>query len=276
MTEYSDPACPWAYSAEPALRRIQWLYDGHLDWHPRMVVLSESSKDYEGSDFTPERMAEALRGFADKYGMPIDTAVRERMSATMPACAAVVAARLHAPDSERPLLRALRVRNFAGELLDEPATIAGAAADAGLDAAQIARWSASEEVEEALRRDMAAARHPAPAALALDHKLAGWSGGRRYTCPSLEIARDDGVTAAIPGFQPAAAYEVVLANLYPEIRRREAPASVGEALEWAQAPLATVEVAALCELSHEEAREQLRAVAHERPVGTDFFWSLAA
>jgi predicted DsbA family dithiol-disulfide isomerase len=277
ITEYSDPACPWAYSAEPALRRVQWLYGEHLQWQTRMVVLSESADAYAGSGFTPERMAAALAHFAAEYGMPIETSVRARMSATLPACQAVVAARLHAPGLERPLLRALRVHNFAGDLLDDPATIAAAADDVGLDAAELARWSASAEVDDAVREDMSAARHPLPAALALDHKLASWSGGRRYTCPSLEISRvNDGVPTVAPGFQPAASYEVVLANVAPEIERRESPASVQEVLAWADTPLATAELAAVCEISREEAREELSSVAVERPLGTDSFWSLAA
>lgn len=277
ITEYSDPACPWAYSAEPALRRVQWLYGEHLQWQTRMVVLSESADSYAGSGFTPERLAAALVHFAAEYGMPIETGVRSRMSATLPACTAVVAARLNAPESERPLLRALRVHNFGGDLLDDPLTIAAAAADVGLDPAELAEWSASAEVEDAVREDMVAARHPLPAALALDHKLASWSGGRRYTCPSLEISRvDGGAPEAVPGFQPAAAYEVVLANLAPEIERREPPASVEEVLAWAGTPLATAELTAVCEISEADAREQLTSVAVERPFGTDSFWSLAA
>jgi predicted DsbA family dithiol-disulfide isomerase len=277
VTEFSDPACPWAYSAEPALRRIEWLYDGHLQWQTRMVVLSESAASYADSGFTPERMAGALVQFAERYGMPIDTGVRSRMSATLPACRAVVAARLNAPEHERPLLRALRVHNFGGELLDDPATIAAAASDAGLDSGELAGWSASEEVQQAVREDMSAARHPLPAALALDHKLASWSGGRRYTCPSLEISHGgEAPPTAVPGFQPAAAYEVVLANVAPEIERREPPAGVEELLEWAPGPLATAEVAAVCEITAEEARQALALVAREHPLGTDSFWSLNA
>ena len=89
----------------------------------------------------------------------------------------------------RPLLRSLRIRNFAGELLDAPQTIAAAAVDAGLDPATLNTWVNGEDVVAALREDMALARSPKPAALVLNHKLAGWEGGRRYTCPSYEITR---------------------------------------------------------------------------------------
>ena len=27
---YTDPACPWSWAAEPALRRLMWEFDGEL------------------------------------------------------------------------------------------------------------------------------------------------------------------------------------------------------------------------------------------------------
>ena len=80
----------------------------------------------------------------------------------------------------------------------------------------------------------------------------------------------------VPGFQPFAAYEVALANLAPELRApREPPESVLEVLEWAGEPLATREVAVVCEISHDEARQQLGRVASERHLGFDGLWSPA-
>ena len=274
ITEFTDPGCPWAWSAEPFRRRLQWLYGDRLDWSRRMVVLSDDPQDYADKGFTPETMVAHWATIARDHGMPIDTSVRPRMYATAPACRAVVAARLHVPAAEDPLLRAFRVRNFAGELLDDPATLDGAAAEAGLDAAQLRAWMREVEVEVALEQDRAAAREPIPAARVLDAKLANWSGGRRYTCPSLEIVRrSDGVRIAVPGFQPFAAYDVVLANLVPGSERREPPSSVLEVLEWAGEPLATREVAVVCDIGHDEARERLGRVATERHVGFDGLWS---
>ena len=85
-----------------------------------MVVLSKRPEDYLDDGFTPERQSEALARIASDHGMPIDTALRPRMEATLPACRAVVATRVKAPERTRPLLRRLRVRHFAGELLDDP------------------------------------------------------------------------------------------------------------------------------------------------------------
>ena len=276
ITEYTDPGCPWAYSAEPFRRRLAWLYGDQVEWRIRVVGLSESPEDYASRDLTPEWFAEANRKIAADHQMPMDTRVRPRMSATMPACRAIVAARLHAPEHERRLLRRLRLRFFSGGLLDDPELIAAAARDAGIDPGDLERWVEDPRVAEALEEDLTVARAPIPAARVLDHKLANWSGGLRYTCPSYEFTRlSDGVRIAVPGFQPFAVYDVITANLVPGLERRPAPESVEEVLEWTGTPLASKEVAVVCDIDFREARERLGRVAVEEHVGSDGFWTLA-
>jgi 2-hydroxychromene-2-carboxylate isomerase len=275
ITEFTDPGCPWAYSAEPFRRRLSWIYGDKLEWRTRMVVLADTPGEYVEKGFTPEKQVASYRRIAEEHGMPIDTRLRPRMAATEPACRAVVAARLHAPERERVLLRRLRVRNFCGQLLDERDTIADAAGDAGIDPAELERWMGDPAVEAALGEDRAKAPEPLQAAQVLDHKLANWSGGRRYTCPSYEIVRlSDGVRIAVPGFQPFAVYDVVTANLVPGTHRREPPQDVVEVLEWTGTPLATKEVAVVCDIPLHEARERLGRVAGEEHVGFDGFWTL--
>jgi predicted DsbA family dithiol-disulfide isomerase len=276
ITEFTDAGCPWAWSSEPFRRRLQWLYGDKLGWSYRMVVLADDPQEYLDKGFTPQKLSAAYVKIGRDHGMPMDTSLRPRMAATAPACRAVVAARVHAPQAEVALLRAFRVRNFAGDLLDEPATLDGAAFDAGLDAGELRGWMEDPAVEARLDEDRAAARAPMDAARVLDEKLANWSGGRRYTCPSYEIVRrSDGVRIAVPGFQPFAVYDVVLANLVPGAERRDPPSSVLEVLQWAGEPLATREVAVVCDIGHDEAREQLGRVAVERHLGFDGLWSAA-
>ena len=277
IVEYTDPGCPWAYSAEPVRRRIEWLYGDDVAWEVRMVVLADSPDEYRDRGFTPERQAAAFAKIAREHGMPIDTKQRSRVAATRPACEAVVATRLLAPDRARALLRCLRVHFFAGDaLLDEPEMLQHAADSAGLSHDELAQWMADPRVPDAVAQDMAAARRPLPAARVLDHKLANWSGGRRYTCPSYEITRlADGVTIAVPGFQPFEVYDVLLANLVPGTERRAPAGDAGEVLSWAGTPLATREVAVLLDTDQLDARERLGRVATERHVGADGFWSLA-
>lgn len=241
-----------------------------------MVVLADAPEEYLERGFTTAKQAHAYKTIARQYGMPIDTSERPRMAATRPACRAVVATRLHEPELTRQLLRCLRVHSFAGDgLLDEPELLELAARSAGLDWGALQGWMADPRVEEALGADMLASREPIGAARVLDHKLANWSGGRRYTCPSYEITRvADGVTIAVPGFQPFAVYDVVLANLVPGTDRREPPGDVAQVLRWSGNPLATREVAVLCDIDQPDAREALGHVAEERHVGSDGFWTL--
>ncbi len=270
ITHYTDPACPFAFSAEPIRRRLRWHYAEQLVWHNRMIVLTLEPGH-------AERLAEGAPGLQRTYGMPIDPTPHARPASSEPACRAVVAARLNAPEAEERLLRRLRVHAMLGGLLDEPQLIATAAREAGLDPAELSRWCAAETVEEALAADIAAARSPAAAARALDHRLAGPRRERRYSAPSYEIADQEGsASIAVPGFNPIEAYETAIANLAPELVRRRRPASVAEVLEWAGEPLATVEVAAVAQLDVAQARIELARVATPLAAGAEFYWELTS
>lgn len=277
ITEFSDPACPFGWSSEPSRRRLMWLFGDQIDWQLRLVGLSRSPEDYTDEGFTTSRAAAGARTLSERHHMPIDTSERPRMIATVEACRAVVAARILDPQRARPMFRRLQMHGFGGELIDERETILAAAAEAGLDPDDLARQLDAPETEQALEQDLDAARQPTAAALALRERLASWSGGWRYTCPSYEIVRDDdGAQISVPGFQPLRAYEVAIANLAPELTRRDDPESVEEVLEWAGEPLATVEVAEVCDgMELSAAREALGRVAHEQHVGFDGFWSPA-
>jgi predicted DsbA family dithiol-disulfide isomerase len=274
IREYTDPGCPYAWSAEPSRRRLDWLYGDQIEWELRMVGLAEHGSDYEEKGFTTERQSHAFRRLAERYHMPIDTSLRARMAATVPACRAVVAARRHAPERERALLRALRVRHFSGALLDAPQTLSEAAQLAGIEPTELDAWTSEPETEALLRQDLSEARSPTPEAVALRHKLAATDDGYRYTCPSYELEHAGGASLSVPGFQPTLSYEVAVANLMPGAARREDPKGVAEVLAWAGEPLATAEVAEVCGIELEAARELLGHVATERHLGFDGLWSL--
>ncbi len=268
ITHFTDPACPFAFSAEPARMRLRWHYGDQLRWTTRMIVLTLEPGE-------AEKLATGPGSLQRRYGMPADPAPYSRPASSEPACRAVVAARLHAPAAQEPLLRRLRMRVMVGGLLDDPELIAGAAQDAGLATAQLLAWCARPDVEAALQADIAAARSPLPAARALDHKLGGPPEERRYTAPSYEIARPDtGAVAVVPGFNPIEAYEAAIANLAPELERRPKPSSVAEILAWAREPLATAEVALIAQLDAAKARTALSRIARPQPAGADFYWTL--
>src|SRR5690349_17307787 len=118
ITEFTDAACPFAFSAEPALLKLRWLYGDGLDWTTRMVVLSRTEKENLDKGLTTEMLATGFRNLQKEHGMPIDWRERPRLAATLPAATAYVAVRENAPDEARHFLRALRVRTMAAELLD--------------------------------------------------------------------------------------------------------------------------------------------------------------
>ena len=57
ITEYTDPGCPWAWSAEPFRRRLQWLYGDSIEWRERMVGLADSAEHYEEKGFTTDKLS---------------------------------------------------------------------------------------------------------------------------------------------------------------------------------------------------------------------------
>jgi len=265
IRHFTDPACPFAFSAERQRHRLLWLYGAQIDWQLHMVVLREEKREWQHSD--------GYRSLHLQYGMPIDWSERVWLAATIHACRAVVAARLRWPDRAGALLRRLRVLTMAGALLDDSDTLELAAEQADLPVAEIAAYCAEPEVEEALRADMGAARAPSPASRAQDYKLGGPPEERRYTCPSYELLAS-GARVDLPGFRPIEAYEAALANLEPQLERRPDPRSVDEVLAWAPYPLATAEIAAVCDREIPDVRADLARTARFEAVGGDGYWSL--
>jgi len=273
VTHYTDPGCPFAWNSEGMLLHLRWRYGDQLDWSTVMVGLADSPEVYAEKGLTPELMNASWLDFAEHYGMPIDPAPRDRVGATGPGCRAVVAAQLHAPEQAEALLRALRVRFFSESYLDDPALIAAAATDAGIDPAQLANWIGGDDVSSIYADQTQRARTPTPEALAQDARLADWPGGRRYTCPSLEVTRLDGTRLSAPGYQLWKSYELLFGNLLPTAEQRADAGSVSEILTWAPYPLATAEVAQIRGIGRDQARDELTAAgATERPMGSDGFW----
>ncbi|HTU30825.1 MAG TPA: DsbA family protein [Solirubrobacteraceae bacterium] len=261
---FTDPACPFAFSAEPVRQRLRWHYGDGLTWTVRMIVLTLEPGE-------AGKLAQGAPTLQRRFGMPINPVPYPREASSEPACRAVVAARLRAPDRAQPLLRCLRVRTMVGGLLDDPELIDSAVRDAGIDPRELAEWVRSAEVDAALDADIAAARDPAPPARALDHKLGGPAQERRYTAPTYLIGG-----LAVPGFNPIETYEVAVANADPDLPRRPPPSSVREILTWAEEPLATAEVALIMQTGIEFVRSALREVGRFEPAGADGYWTLAS
>jgi predicted DsbA family dithiol-disulfide isomerase len=217
ITVITDPGCPWAYSAEPSMTALRWRYGDQLSWRYVMIGLTESGKQYEERGYTPALHALAPVMFG-KYGMPFATAPRERMIGTGRACRAIVAVRLMNESLVVPVLRALHFAWFTSDLLlDEDDALAEALARVeGLDAAEVISRLDSSEVEEAYQRDREVARSAEGSPASLQGKTARTDGPERFTAPTL-IAERNGTRLVAGGHQPTAAYDVVIANVAPEL-----------------------------------------------------------
>lgn len=274
VTIFTDPGCPFGFNAQRQEAQLVWHYGHGLDITRRMIVLTEESSSYEERGLSREMVAGNAKRLRSTYGMPMTTDPPDRLAATIEACRAYVAARIHDPARADLLLRALRRRAFSeGRRLDDPDTIYDAGSEVGIEVDALESWMADERVEAALREDMAATRTPAPEALALAHRLSKSDGGWRYSTGSAVFERD-GRQVVMPGFQPFAVYEVAMANVAPDLERRPAPESAEEVLRWASYPLATAEVAELLGVGLEEAHKQLEDGGAElAPAAGDGYWS---
>jgi protein-disulfide isomerase-like protein with CxxC motif len=247
-THFTDPGCPWAYSAAPALAALRWRYADGLRWRHVMIGLTESASQYEARGYTPQRNALTAQRFR-RYGMPFGAGVKERVAGTSRGCRAIIAARLADPGHEFPAFRALQFMQFTTEgLLDTDADVAAAlerwapqvdaaAAVAGIDA---------PEVLEAYERDRAESRTAEGTPTEFQGKSAATDGPVRYTAPSVVFAEGSRRLEA-GGFQPVEAYDVLIANLDPTLPRRPAARAEDLPAMLAAEPggLTTAEVAAV-------------------------------
>jgi protein-disulfide isomerase-like protein with CxxC motif len=250
VTHFSDPGCPWAWSAGPAFATLQWRYGDQLDWRLVLIGLSETRENYERRGYTGERQARGYRSFR-RRGMPFATTPRERMHGTWPMCRVVVATRRLAPDREWAVFRALQFAQFtSARALDEPAEIEKALAWLpGIDAAALVAASLEPETEQLFAADRALARSAAGGPTEFQGRSATTPEGVvRFTAPSLVFETADGRSLEAGGFQPLEAYDVCIANLDTSLTRREPAEDVAEVLDAFPDGLTTAEVAAvMCE-----------------------------
>lgn len=287
-TLYTDAACPWGYSANPSFRVLEWRYGEQLSWRLVMIGLREDVSAAAVRGFDPARAAARHMQFGRRYGMPFGLVPKERPAATGRGCRAVVAARLLEPGSEWRVLRALQLAYFTSSLLlDDDAKIRDALRSVpGIDADAIVDRLDEPEVAEEYERDREEARTAAGTPAEAQGKTSTSDGPIRFTAPSL-VFESDGRRIVAGGWQPILAYDVVIANLEPTLRRTPPPDTPEPLLEHFPDGLTTAETAALMAEGPDyvpdlEATErtllQLVAdrVAVRVPLGQDAIWASAS
>src|SRR4051795_11653410 len=282
ITHFSDPGCPWAWSASPALSTLVWRYQDQLAWRHVMIGLTESGSVYEGRGYTPARSARGYRSFRHR-GMPFATTPRERIHGTWPMCRIVVAARLLAPEREWAVFRALQFAQFTSTLpLEDPEALKQAIAWVpGVDPEAIADAAHGDDVARAFEADRDEARSAAGSPTEFQGKSADYDGRVRYTAPSVRFTAGDRTLEA-GGFQSIEAYDVLIANLDPTLERRAPAEGAGETLPEFPDGLTTAEVAAI--MTPNNAAPDLGAAedslitlagdgqAERHPFGHDALW----
>ncbi len=247
-TLYSDPACPYGYSENPALRVIEWRYGNQIDWRLVLVGLSEDPSRYASRGYTPLRQAQSAINFRDRWGMPFAPAPKERLAASSRACRAVIAARREFPGSEWAVFRTLQLANFNTALLlddDEQLRSVLSVVD-GIDAERVVGLIDSTEVRAEYEQDKAETRTAAGSPTEFQGKAGNSDGQVRYTAPSVVFMRTaDGLRLEAGGMQAVEAYDVLVANLDPTLERKAPPEDAVELLEYFTYGLTTQEVALL-------------------------------
>jgi protein-disulfide isomerase-like protein with CxxC motif len=286
-TLYTDPACPWAYSALPAIRALEWRYGDQLGWRLVMIGLREDATGLAERGYSPSRSALGQLTFRERYGMPFAGAPKERLAGTGRGCRAVVAARLLQHGSEWRVLRALQLANFTTPLLlDDTESIREALRPVtGIDADAISDRIDDDDVVEAYEIDRAEARTAAGTAAEAQGKTSTSDGPVRFTAPSI-IFEANGRPLVAGGWQPFLAYDVLVANLDPSLQTTPPPETPEPLFERFRDGLTTAEVAALLAKSPDYVPDQQaaeRALVEllaagkvvRLPIGQDAVWHSA-
>ena len=245
VTEFTDPGCPWAYSAGPALAVLRWRYREQLDWRLVTIGLTEDAERYVERGYTPTRMTLG-NIYYRRFGMPFLAEPRSRVAATARACRAVIATRRLVPEHERDVLRALQLGWFTTTLvLDRDEDIATALGYVdGLDVDAVIAAIDDPATLESYERDKQETRTAEGGPTHFQGKARQTDGPVRFSAPSLVFVCD-GRRLEAGGFQPVEAYDVLIANLDPTLERHDPPDQAIEALRQFPSGLVTQEVAAI-------------------------------
>jgi predicted DsbA family dithiol-disulfide isomerase len=187
---YTDPACPWSWAAEPALRRLMWEFEEQLEF---VWVMGGLARSYERADLfqvIAVWLTDAAAG-----GMPCDPRIwtENPLGSTYPACQAVKAATEQGPDAAYRYLRRLREGiMFERRKLDHADALIDAAGRARIDRQRFEVDLRSHAITEAFGADLDEVRSPPQEARDAGAVYTSPKGRERISFPSALFVGEDG------------------------------------------------------------------------------------
>jgi putative protein-disulfide isomerase len=191
---YTDPACAWSWSAEPAVRRLTVEFGDSLSWTYVMGgIARDFTKGHEdpgagvgGSEPVYPALVRHWLAVADEGGMPIDPRLWTEgpIRSTYPACMAVKAAADQGADAATRYLRVLREGLMCfRRKLDTTEALVEEARRARLDVERFRIDIASNATVEAFGNDLEERR------------------SEGFELPTLAFVAEDGTRHTVTGFQ---------------------------------------------------------------------------
>jgi predicted DsbA family dithiol-disulfide isomerase len=210
---YTDPACPWSWAAEPALRRLMWEFEGELEF---VWVMGGLARSYERADML--QVISVWLTDAAEGGMPCDPRIwtENPLESTYPACQAVKAATEQGADAGYRYLRTLREGiMFERRKLDHTDALIDAAGRAQIDRQRFELDLRSHAITEAFGADLDEVRNPPKEARDADAIHRGSNGTERISFPSALFIGEDGSRHGVwgtPSVDPTKMQDAALAT----------------------------------------------------------------
>jgi predicted DsbA family dithiol-disulfide isomerase len=256
---YTDPACPWSWAAEPAIRRLMWEFEGELEFTWVMGGLARSYEHANLLDVVSQWLVDAAEG-----GMPCDPRIwtENPLDSTYPACEAVKAAAEQGPEAAYRYLRTLREGiMFERQKLDHADALIAAAGRAAIDRGRFEVDLRSHAITEAFEADLAEVRNPPQEARDAGAIHRSSKGRERISFPSALFIAEDGSQHGVWG---GASVDV------EKMREAARAAGAKQVNEGALDPLDGIQRFGRC-----ATRELEVLAARPRPVVEAEVWALA-
>jgi predicted DsbA family dithiol-disulfide isomerase len=187
---YTDPACPWSWAAEPAIRRLMWEFEGELEFVWVMGGLARSYERANLLEVVSQWLEDAAAG-----GMPCDPRIwtQNPLDSTYPACQAVKAAAEQGGQAAYRYLRTLREGiMFERRKLDHADALIDAAGRARIDRQRFEVDLRSHAITEAFGADLEEVRDPPQEARDAGAVHRSSKGRERISFPSALFIGEDG------------------------------------------------------------------------------------